>query len=65
MIKIKNIYVEVDTLDNIINSFVSLDYYDSLVQLAKESNVTIVVTFEEEVIGKLKYDGKTKSLKQL
>lgn len=29
------------------------------------SDAYIVVTFEEEVIGKLKYDGKTKSLKQL
>ncbi|GEM_PF-7099826 len=65
MTKIKNIYIEVDTLDNAINSITAIDYYSILLELAKESNATIVVTFQDKEIYKLKYDEESESLKKV
>ncbi|MBK9718267.1 MAG: hypothetical protein IPO85_12305 [Saprospiraceae bacterium] len=64
MTKVNNIYIEVDTLDNVINSIAVMDYYSILIKLVKESNATIVVTFQDKEIYKLKYDEESDSLKK-
>lgn len=62
-----NLHIQLDVLEDFIDDSYLIPTsrnYDALIKLAKDNDLTIIIEFEENVLGRYKYDKEVENFRK-